>query len=249
MERMTNSFHSDYRQQVEQQLDRVDAQRQAIGTAADAVSASIHQGGLLNLFGTGHSHLLAEEVFYRAGGLVPVRPLQTTSLMLHESASTSSAIERCSGLAQKLFDGWCIDPIDTVIVISNSGRNAVPIEFAMAAKANGNIVIALTSLAASKSCTSRHSSGKRLYEVADLVLDNGGIPGDACVDVAPELPLMAPCSTITGSYLLHLLCMEVACRLKQDGNDVPVFRSANLDNGDEHNQQLIQRYRHKIGNL
>ena len=246
---MTKKFYTDYRQQLEQQLDQVDSQHLAIGQAADAIASSIGKGGLLNLFGTGHSHLLAEEVFYRAGGLVAVRPLQCAGLMLHESASTSSAIERCSGLAQQLFDGWSIDPIDTVIVISNSGRNAVPIEFAMAAKENGNTVIALTSLASSQNCNSRHSSGKRLFEVADIVFDNGGLPGDACVQVDPALPLMGPGSTISGSYLLHLLCMEVAYKLKQAGSDVPIFRSANLDNGDAHNQQLIQRYRSKIGNL
>ena len=246
---MNTDIFNQYRKVVEQQLEQLSQQQSAIQAAAEAIASSIEAGGLVNLFGTGHSHLLAEEIFYRAGGLVPVRPLQSSALMLHESASTSSAIERCSGLAQSLFDGFAVDPKDTVIVISNTGRNAVPIEFAMAAKQNGNTVIALTSLQGSSESKSRHASGKRLFEVADIVLDNLGLPGDAGIEVDADLPLMGPTSTIIGSYILHWLCMQAAQLLKSQGSEVPVFRSANLDNGDDHNQQLIERYRSKIGNL
>jgi len=246
---MENDFFVNYRQQIERQFDQVEQQREAIVIGARAMAESVRRGGLINLFGTGHSHLLAEEVFYRAGGLVPVRALQSTSLMLHESASTGSALERCSGLAQPLFEGWLIDPLDTIIIISNSGRNAVPVEFALAARKNGNFVIALTSMKASESCPSRHESGKRLFELADIVLDNGGPAGDAGIEVDPDLPLMGPTSTISGSYLLQLLCMQTAYTLKKSNDDIPIFKSANLEDGDEHNHKLIKRYRHKIGNL
>ena len=138
-----------------------------IEKAAQLMTESCLKGGRIYAFGTGHSHLVAEEMFIRAGGLALVHAILPPELMLSSMATKSTMIERVEGYAPALVDLYHIDEKDTLVVISNSGRNAVPVEMCMAAKAKGASVVAITSMKHSSSCTSRHSSGKRMFEVAD----------------------------------------------------------------------------------
>ena len=137
-------------------------------------------------------------------------------------------------------------PGDVVLVISNSGRNASPIEVAMEAREAGLKVIVLTSLDMSKATTSRHPSGKKLYELADLVLDNGGVPGDAAIDAAGFAYKVGPTSTMSGALILNLLSMEIIENLIAMGVTPPTYVSQNADGGAEHNEALAQKYRHRI---
>ena len=158
---------------IEKLLARLKSEEKPnIEKAAQMIATAMQNDKWLYVFGSGHSHMMAEEFFYRAGGLMRVYPIMEPTLMLHEGAIKSTQAERQSGTAKKILDNYPIDLGDVLIVASNSGRNAVPIEMAIEAKKIGVSVVALTSLNHSKAVTSRHSSGKRLFELADIVIDN-----------------------------------------------------------------------------
>lgn len=199
-----------------------------IQQAAQVIAQQVAQGGQLFAFGTGHSHLIAEEVFGRAGGPTFVRGIWMSALMLHEGLYKSTRLERVSGIAQVLIEDAGITRQDALLVISNSGRNAVPIEMALMGKELGVPVIAVTSKAHSESVTSRHRSGQKLMDVADVVLDNHGVPGDAAVPVKGANVSAGPTSTITGAFLVHSVMLAVFAILEAAGQPVPVLKSANV---------------------
>lgn len=180
-------------------------QTPTIEEAGARLAKALDAGHRLWVFGTGHSHLLAEELYERAGGLAGVRAILEPSLMLHEGALKSSALEKLTGLAAVLLDDNDIAGGDVVIVASNSGRNAVPIEFAQGCRERGALVIAVTSLAHSRSVASRAPDGRRLFEVADLVIDNCGVPGDA---VLPGDPPYGATSTAAGALIVQAIVCE-----------------------------------------
>lgn len=221
----------------------------ALEKASEAIADSLQHNGLLHTFGTGHGHMLAEEIFYRAGGLAPVNAILDPSLMLHLSALSSSQVERLPGYAEAVLSRYKVNPGDVIIIASNSGRNSVPIEMALAAKARGLTVIALTSLAHTQSQASRHSSGKRLFEIADIVLDNCGKTGDAALDVEGVPGNMGATSTVIGAALLHVLEIAVARKLVARGLTPPVTLSSNVEGGDAHNARLFQAYRQRLRHL
>ncbi|MGH9903871.1 MAG: sugar isomerase domain-containing protein, partial [Pyrinomonadaceae bacterium] len=125
-----------------------------------------------NTFGTGHSHLVADEAFFRAGGIAAVNPILDERLIFLKGALESTRAERESGLAGALIEREEITAGDVAIIISNSGRNAAPVEMALGMKARGAGVIAITNLRQSRASAPRHPGGKRLYELADVVVDN-----------------------------------------------------------------------------
>jgi len=227
-----------YLNRVQRILDEIGkTQLEAVGRAADIAAAAIRGGGRLHLFGTGHSHIIAEEAFYRAGGLVPVNAVLEPALMLHEGPFKSTAMERLEGYAQIILDHSGISPGDALMIISNSGRNAVPVEMALIAKVRKIPVIVLTSLAHSRSVSSRHSSMKHLFELADVVIDNCGVPGDAVLQADGLAAPICPTSTVAGAAIINMLVAEVVERLCAMGIEPPVFVSANIEGGDEFDRQ------------
>lgn len=165
------SLINSYFEQINDILSKVvETQLLQINQTSKIIANSIINDGWLYVFGSGHSHMVAEEFFYRAGGIVRVYPILDTALMLHEGAVKSSAIERLSGYAKNLLDDYPAKENDVIIIASNSGRNAVPIEMAIEAKSKNMKVIAITNLEHSKAVESRHKSGKRLFELADIVI-------------------------------------------------------------------------------
>ena len=205
-----------------------DTQLGAIRVAAGLVADALASGKTFWVFGTGHSHALAEELYGRAGGLADVRAILEPGLMLHEGLQKSSLLERLPGLADVLLE---INPLaagDVVLIASNSGRNAVPVEFALGARARGVQVIALTSLAHSNAVTSRAPGGQRLFETADVVLDNCGEPGDALIKVPGTPEPTGATSTLVGALLLQALTVEVVTRLTDRGQPPNILRSLNV---------------------
>ena len=206
----------------------VTRQSEAIEQAGAEVARALRDGRKLWAFGTGHSHMIAEEIYSRAGGLDGVGAVLEPSLMLHEGPQKSSQLERLPGLAAVLLGERDIGRGDVVVVASNSGRNAVPVEFAEQARERGATVVAVTSLAHSTSVPSRAPSGRRLCEVADIVIDNCGAPGDAAVDL-PDGQRVGATSTVTGALIVQAIVCEAADRLVAAGITPPVLRSFNVD--------------------
>lgn len=217
-------------------------QAEPLERAAKLAAQSYCDGKRLFTFGSGHSHLVAEEMYVRAGGLAFVKAILPGELMLHEKLNKSMYLERLEGYAEIMLTLYGVDSGDTIVIISNSGRNSVPVEMALGAKARGASVVAITSLKHSEQIPSRDKSGKRLFEIADVVLDNGAAYGDAEFVVQGCSTPMGPISDIMGTALAQALAVGIAEQLAARGVDAPVFRSANSDNAGEHNQNLFAQY-------
>lgn len=229
------------------QLDKLEqTQESAIDAVAKVCADAIAQGGLLYFFGTGHAHMLCEEPFYRAGGMACVSPILEPSLMLHQGGAKSSALERLPELGSTVVAESGVCEKDVLFLISNSGRNSVPIDGALEGKKRGAVTVAITSLAHSSAVTSRHPSGKRLFEVCDYVLDNCGVYGDACIELPGLTQAISPTSTVLGAALINLVMTETARLLLERGITPPVFASANTDEGDRANKAVIAEYKKRI---
>lgn len=240
-----------YMHAVLEKLDTIlERQESVIEQAVEAVQKTIRAGGLVYLFGTGHSHMLCEEGHYRAGGLAPVCPILSSSLMLHEGAVASTQLERVSGLGPTLLSRYQPTSQDLLIVFSNSGVNAVPVETAIAAKEMGMTVIAVVAIDYATKAQPG-PLGKKLTDVADIVIDNQGPPGDALVEVGETGLRVGPLSTIAGVFILNAIVTEVSCRLAQDSSPdpLPVYISANMPGATDHNITLVERYRSRNPHL
>lgn len=222
---------------------------ESIETAAETFSNALIENKKIFIFGTGHSHMLAEELFYRAGGLVKIQPVLVESLMLHIDAYGSTEAERIEGLAEKIFDDYSMTAGDTIIIISNSGRNGVIVDMALLCKEKGLNVIALTNLEHTNSGASRHKSGKRLCEIADIVLDNFGCVGDACIEVDGIEGKICATSTVAGATILNSVVAQAVEICAKKGFCPEHFASANIDGGDEINDRLIKKYKKEIKHL
>ncbi len=214
--------------------------------AANRIAVAIQNEGIIQLFGCGHSHILTEEVCYRAGGLVPINPILYEPLMLHEGALRSSELERQNGLAENFMSEQDIRKEDIMVVISTSGRNPVPVDVAQIAKDKGAFVIGITSKEYSKSQPSRHISGKHLYNSVDLVIDNFATKGDAALTYNKVAVPFGPTSTVVGAVIINAILAEAVKILADKGIEPPVFLSGNMDGADEHNSRLVENYKKRI---
>ena len=224
-------------------------QEQVIEQVAEACAECIFNGGLLYFFGTGHSHMICEEPFYRAGGLAAIYPILETDLMLHEGASKSSSYERIEGLGNVVVSHTPLGKGDVLFLISNSGRNCAIIDAALEAKKRGAITVAITSINHTTSVTSRHSNGLNLYQVCDFVLDNGGVVGDASVELEGLKQKIAPTSSVIDITLVNLVLVNTVELLLRKGMAPPVFTSANTDEGDSANKNILETYKPRIPSL
>jgi len=212
--------------------------------AAQIMASCLMDGGLIYAFGTGHAHMLAEELFYRAGGLAAVYPILDEKLMLHIDASGSTEVERTSGYAGQLLDKYPVKPGDVMIVCSNSGRNAAPVEMALCARARGLRVIALTNIRHSTSVSSNNPSGKKLMDAAELVLDNCGCYGDTAFDVCGKR--MGATSTFAGAAILQALSCRTAEIISATGYAPEVFISSNIGGNGGENEAVLEKYRQRV---
>ncbi len=212
-------------------------QMEAIEAAATLFADAIMNGGIIQAFGAGHSNAGALEITHRAGGLIPTKNIKEPA---------GGAYESIEGVGESFMKKVDVREEDVVVVISNSGRNPLPIEVAIGSKKKGAKVIAVTSVEASKNLTSRHSSGKNLYEVADVVLDNRTIEGDSTIEVEGLDTRVCGMSTITTAVLLQAVTLRTVEIMLERGYTPPIYKSQNIDGGREYNEALEEKYIHRL---
>ncbi|MBI3557087.1 MAG: SIS domain-containing protein [Deltaproteobacteria bacterium] len=218
-----------------------------VEAVAALMKRTVDGGGLVYVFGSGHSSILVEEAFHRAGGLIPVYPVLHTFLTPHTTPKISGKLERLEGVASILFARSGAGARDMMWIASNSGINAAAIEMAMECKKAGVATVALTSLVHSQAAQTRHSSGGKLFELCDFVLDNHCPPGDALVDFSGIK--VAAGSTVANSVLYNWALTRACALWHAEGKTLPIYRSANLPGGDAHNEKLEAPYRARISLL
>lgn len=226
-----------------------DADAGRFDAAIDLMVGAIEGGGVIQAFGTGHSEAFAMEIAGRAGGLIPTNKIALRDVVLRGSqdiaALSGSALERNPSVVDELFEISPIGPADVFIIASNSGVNGSIVGLALKAKATGHKLIAVTSLEHTKQVAPKHPSGKRLYEVADVVLDNRAPFGDSTLQFPGGIPVGAV-SSITAAFIAQLLTIGTAQRISVSGGTPPLYISANIPGGDEHNHKLEALYQGKI---
>lgn len=232
-------FYEIVKSQLEEQMTE---EKENIEEAAKICAETIKKDRLIHVFGCGHSQMFAMEVFYRAGGLVPVNALLIPHLSVFPKAKLSTFQERVEGFSQEYLELQNTSPDDVMIIVSISGRNAAVIDMAKAAKEKGMTVIALVSKQFSGKVTSRHSSGKKLTDLADVIIDIKCVEGDACLSMEGLPVKFTGTSTILGMTVMNSIlarCIEICV---EAGYSPPIYVSSNLDEGDEKNKKYIKDY-------
>lgn len=223
-------------------------QAAAVAAAADLVVEGLRAGGVVQTFGTGHSQALAMELSGRAGGLVPTNMIALRDLVLLGGEPPellfTEYLERDPAVGRRLYDLAGVAPSDVFVMASNSGGNGSVVELAHAVKDHGHPLIVITSMAHTGRVTSRHPSGKRLFELADVVLDNGAPYGDAVL--ATGGVTVCAISSITAALLAQMIVAEVVRTMLAAGETPPVYLSSNVPEGDAHNTALEARYAGRI---
>lgn len=226
----------------------INTQSETLNEVAIQMDQVIRNDGIIHLFGSGHSHLIAEDCLYRAGCFAPANPILPEEVIIGCGAVMATRKEREHGLAERVFHQYCVSKNDMMIVISNSGINDVPIEMAQLSKDHGILVACITSMAHSKRAETRSASHKKLFQICDYSIDNGCDYGDASIELENGVRV-APVSTIMGSFILQGLFASVAEIMLQRGEKPPVYESANITDGAANNQHLIDRYIGRVKHL
>jgi uncharacterized phosphosugar-binding protein len=238
--RTAGALTREYSGQIQAVLTRiVETQTESLETAADLMARTIQSNGLIYAFGSGHSQLVATEFYYRAGGLACCDII---------NEKTFGRAERLPGYASVVLDGYPISSQDLMIVISHSGRNPLPVEMAQIGQERGIKVIGITSLEHSRSVAPRGVSGKHLFEVCDVVIDSCCPAGDALIEMKDGIRVGAA-STLAGVFIAQTLVCLTARKLEDSGVRPPVLLSMNLDEGDRHNQALLDKYCSRVRGL
>ena len=238
----------EFNDKVKQLIDIVyQEESDNIKVAGKVIFDAVKEKGILHVFATGHSHMLAEEMFYRAGGLVAINPILRPFLMQHEGAISSTKFERLSGIAKIIYDGLDINDNDPFIVVSNSGINAVPVEFAQIARGNNHKVIVITSVDSSKNLKPRTIDNKHLYECGDIVINNHVPHGDGIIQT--QYGNVGAVSSIICSYIAQSIILEVINLFIKNNITPPIYMSANIEGGDKHNEKIYEEYKQRVKSL
>lgn len=231
-----------FRAMQELQTRTFEAQRAALAQVAERMAETTRRDQRIFLFGTGHSHLLAEEGFYRAGGLANVVPMLVEHLMLHSLPNLGSRFERTPGLADLILERYAPEAGEMLFVFSNSGVNRLPVEMAMRGREKNLFVVGVSSFAYARQAPLSELE-LRLDQATEIALDNGGLPGDALLEL-PGFPWrVAPSSTAIGALLWNALVAETTRLLLESGMIPPVFASLNVSGAAEHNRALLDMWR------
>lgn len=242
-------YYRMYRKNVEETLDAIfTKETDGLEKAGQMLAQVLENGGLLYVFGCGHSHMLAEELFYRAGGLAPVYPIFETAAMLHEGAAKSSQIERMSGYAQHVIARYPIGPKDCLLIASTSGINPFGMEMAQLARERGAKVIGISS-GAYVTQPSRQKDGLHLPDFCDICIDNHVPLGDATVTVCADGTKAGPVSTIATLAIANSLVLDACEIMKSHGVEPKVFHSGNCPGADGYNAALLKEYMPRVRHL
>jgi uncharacterized phosphosugar-binding protein len=237
--------------EVTTRLDRLAALADAGGLDApvEMIVRALDAGGIVQAFGTGHSQAFAMEIAGRAGGFIPTKMMALRDIVLYGSRDasvlTGSSLERDESVVDELFALSPLDAADVFLIASNSGVNGSIVGVALRAKAEGHPVIGVTSLEHTNAVTPKHASGQRLSEVADVVIDNRAPYGDTTIEVPGGVGVGAV-SSLTAAYIAQLITIGAAERIAALGDTPPIYLSANIPGGDEHNHALEDRYGDRI---
>jgi uncharacterized phosphosugar-binding protein len=242
---------NDFANEVSQRLERLAtlAANGGLDAAIGLMTRAIEDGAVIQAFGTGHSEAFAMEIAGRAGGLIPTNKIALRDVVLRGSlavdALTGSSLERNPDIVAELWEISPIHPGDVFLIASNSGVNGSVVGMALMAKDRGHGVIAVTSLQHTAQVQPKHPSGRRLSEIADVVIDNLAPYGDATLNL-PGGVAVGSVSSITSAFIAQLLTIGIAERMNGDGNVPPLYLSANVPGGDEHNHALEKKYAGRI---
>lgn len=238
-------YKFDYMNKIDELLHKAyETNENQIEELTKIFAKNIADNKIIHTFGTGHSHMIGIELFARAGGLGNVNALLDPDALTAFGARRSGEAEKLLGLADIIYDSYKIEKGDIMIISSNSGRNAVPIEMAMRCQKEGVYVIAVTNLQQSKNTSSRHPSGKRLFECVDCILDNAVPAGDALLNI--EGIATGPGSSISSMFLLNTIVSEALKLCTEIGVKPAVFQSQNVDgfNNDAIYEKFENRVKH-----
>jgi len=225
----------------------METQREPMARAAGMLADAIAENRSIFSFGASHSFILTEELVYRTGGLMLINPIYPHGMNLAvRPMPMTSQIERVEGLGRVLLEGTAASKGDVLLVASASGRNPIVIDMALAAREKGLTTIGILSLAYGTNVPSRHSSGKRLFEIVDQVVDQCSPLGDAAVEVTGFGQKVGPLSTVLGCAVVNAIVCQVVANLVGRGVTPPVYVSANMPGGDEHNAKLLAENRDRI---
>jgi len=240
---------------LDKQREIMERESTSIEEAAQVVTQSLRKDGLLYMFGSGHSHLPPEEAYYRSGGLAAISPMLDPSLMFHEGVEKSIVLEKWAGYATRfVVPKYDLKPDDVMMVFSASGRNNAPIEVALAAREKGLFTIGVTSRSYSAAFPSRHSSGKHLADVVDLVIDHDVPPGDNMIRIEgmPELGTTGGASTVLAMIIVNAVLAQVVENFVAAGEEPPMIRCPNAGSEQEAleaNAKTFARYRSRLPHL
>ena len=231
----------------------LNTQEDNMAKAAKILASTTKNEGIIHLFGSGHSSLIAEDVFWRAATLANVHAIFESAVAGINEVTKTSKIEKLEGIGQVIVDYNRIMPPDAIICISNSGNNAATVDVALAAKARGVPVIAITNVTYADQLTTHHSSGKKLKDVADVVIDNCSLYGDAAVELDGFPQKVGATSTIPAAFIVPALLVQTCENLLEDGVQPDVYYNGHLAYEDPniklHNDALVDKYFYKIRNL
>jgi len=237
-----SSFAKTYIEKIADLLNRISSEEDSNFNAAAKILANAIEGdGRIFAWGSTHSSTTMQDIYLRAGGLVLVNAIFIPGLesLQVKPFGITSKMERLQGYAEIALDYAPIRKGDVLIVVSVSGRNAVPIEFAKVAKERGIKVIVITGLDYSKSVEPRHPDGKNMYEYADVVLDNKAIAGDAILEAEGMKQKFCPVSGITSTAVLQCMVAATVEELLARGITPPVFMAQNVEGGEEYNKKIL----------
>lgn len=238
--------YKEFAQIMNEQLQEALTQEDRLDECAKQLAYTVKNDGVIHVFGCGHSQMFGEELCFRTGGLVPVNAIMIPQYNIYPRARLSQMMERCEGFAPAVLDTMNTSEHDTMIIVSVSGRNAAGIDMALAARKKGMKVICVTSLAYSTQVKSRHSSGKLLKDVSDIVLDICGIKGDSVLEHKQVSEKFCSTSTVVAMTLLVGIVGEAIQILADQGINPPIWVSGNLDRGDEINNEYMKKYKGKV---
>jgi len=238
-------------QQVVQKV--YDTQGDSIVRAATILADATAKGGIIYGFGTGHSHLVTDDAFWRAATPANYCPLLEASATGNQEVTKSYVIENTYGIGTAVIDYHRLTPNDALIVISNSGNNIAPVDAAVEAKRKGVPVIAITAVAYSEWLKTKHKDGIKLKDVADVVIDNCSLIGDAAVDIKGFPMKVGATSTIPAIFIQNAILTEMVDILVQRGIEPDVYYNGHLAFMDpacaDHNDRLVDKYFYRIRNL